>query len=654
VLVCSDYTDRERRSPTGYLRSGVDDVRAIARRLSRRTARCAVIAVALLAAAVGANAAQATVVGTQDFSYAGVNQPTAPSGEKPQSKLWFNGGIWWGAIWSTATKAFDIQKFDAVSGWVDTGVVIDSRDKSLADMLWDGTHLYAISAIRQGGSTSDPAVRLYRFSYHASNHSYTLDSGFPVTLFAPLSSADLEMTTLDKDSTGELWATFTYANVPGSCATAASCPAGRSVLYTHSIAGDDLQWSTPAVLPVAHAADVSGDDISTIVHFGSSIGVLFSDQNADGNGVTADYFAVHADGAPEGTWSEETPLAGVLMADDHLNVKAAPDGRVYAAVKTSRNDALAPNPADPMILLLERTTDGVWHQTTFDTVASADTRSQVVLDPSHGVLYQFATFPPSGTYEAGGWIYCKAASMDAPVFAPGRGTPFIQFAAGDHLNNFSSTKQPVSAATQLLGIATDDSTGKQYYAHNTLDLTSSTSCGGVPPPVVVPPDPPPPTTTGPPPVTVPTTPVVVSPSTPAGTSAITGPTTTPTATTTSSPGKVVAPCVVRSPTVQVRSLASRLANLKRTAVVRLRVTSTCALRLTMAARLRGSPGVVVASASVSVKRGQTRIVSIRLTPVGRRLLASHRRARLLLTTRTPAVKGVTPTHIWSTVIVLDA
>ena len=253
------------------------------------------------------------------------------------------------------------------------------------------------------------------------------------------------------------------------------------MLYTHS-GPTDLDWALPAVLPVAHASDVSGDDISTIVHFGTSIGVLFSDQNTDGSGVTADYFAVHADGAPPGTWTLETPLKGVLMADDHLNVKAAPDGRVYAAVKTSRNDALVPNPADPIVLLLERTTDGVWHQTTFDTVASADTRSQVVLDPSHGILYQFASYPPSGDYESGGWIYCKAASMDAPLFKPGRGTAFIQFGADDHLNNFSSTKQAVSAATGLLGIATDNQTGKLYYAHNFLDLTGSPPCGGVPSP----------------------------------------------------------------------------------------------------------------------------------------------------------------------------
>jgi hypothetical protein len=111
-------------------------------------------------------------------------------------------------------------------------------------------------------------------------------------------------------------------------------------------------------------------------------------------------------------------------------------------------------------------------------------------------------------------------------------------------------------------------------------------------------------------------------------------------------------CVVTSSNVQLRALSSPLAQLKRTAVVRLRVKASCPLRLTMAATLRGSPGVVVASASVSVKRGQTRTVRVHLTPAGRRLLAARHEARLLVTTRTPAVRGVTPKRVWTTTVTL--
>ena len=179
------------------------------------------LACAFLVCAAGASAAQAAV-GTLDASYADAgpapqHQPTAPTGEKPQSKLWFNDGIWWGSIWSK-TK-YTIQRYDVSGTWVDTGVTIDPRDKSQADMLWDGTHLYAISNVHEASSTLDPAVRLYRFSYNPTAKSYSLDAGFPIVIFQPLSTSDLETVVMDKDSTGMLWATFTYAKVPGSCVT---------------------------------------------------------------------------------------------------------------------------------------------------------------------------------------------------------------------------------------------------------------------------------------------------------------------------------------------------------------------------------------------------------------------------------------------------
>jgi hypothetical protein len=602
------------------------------------------LACAFLVCAAGASAAQAAV-GVQDSSYAATgpshSQPTAPTGEKPQSKLWFNDGIWWGSIWSKTR--YTIQRYDVSGTWVDTGVVIDPRDKSQADMLWDGLHLYAISNVHQASSTLDPAVRLYRFSYNATTKSYSLDAGFPVVIFQPSSTSDLETVVMDKDSTGMLWATFTYANVPGSCVTMATCPAGRSVYTAHSTTSDSA-WSTPAVLPLARAANVSGNDISSIVHFGNKIGVLYSDQIPDGSGKTGDYFAWHADGAPDTSWTPETALYGKLAADDHINLKAAPDGRLYAAVKTSLNDAGSPLPSDPLIYLLERTTAGVWSKTTFATVATQDTRSQILIDPAQNAIYQFATYPPDGVYESGGWIYCKVTSMDAPSFASGLGTPFMQLSDGEHLNNFSSTKQTVGPDTGLLGVAADDQ--DFHYAHNSLALSGATpSCSGaaIAPPSnpIIPPPPAPPVTppvTKPPVVTVP----VVTPTTPPVTTAVV-------------PVKPVVAtssgvCRVVSSTIKVRSLSSRFSELRRNAGIRLRVKATCSVKLRIAAALGTARGAIVARANVTLKRGTSRTVIVHLTSVGRKLLHNRAQVRLVVTTRTPAVKGLSPARLWSTAI----
>ncbi|HEU5101196.1 MAG TPA: Ig-like domain-containing protein, partial [Roseiflexaceae bacterium] len=57
------------------------------------------------------------------------------------------------------------------------------------------------------------------------------------------------------------------------------------------------------------------------------------------------------------------------------------------------------------------------------------------------------------------------ASMQSPT---GLGTPFIKFSTDTHINNSTSTKQPVNSTSGLLVLAGDDST--RYYLHNKLTL----------------------------------------------------------------------------------------------------------------------------------------------------------------------------------------
>ena len=68
--------------------------------------------------------------GTKDQSFSGAS--TAPSGSKPESKLWFNDGRWWAVMWDTASPSFRIFRADAgATTWVNTGTAVDSRDQHL-------------------------------------------------------------------------------------------------------------------------------------------------------------------------------------------------------------------------------------------------------------------------------------------------------------------------------------------------------------------------------------------------------------------------------------------------------------------------------------------------------------------------------------------
>ena len=372
----------------------------------------------------------------------------AVTGEKPESKLWWNAGSWWGVLFDSVSQTHHIFRLNrATETWVDTGVLVDNRPKSRADVLWDGQHLYVASHLFASSSAAAAAgnpARLTRYSYDSVSGSYRLDAGFPVDI----SGYSSETLTIDKDSTGRIWASWTLG----------------SQVYVNKTEGSDTTWGTPSVLPVNGATGLSSDDISAVVAFGGNkIGVMWSNQAA-----SAMYFAEHNDADPANTWqTSRTAVQGPNQADDHINLKALegdPQGRVFAAVKTSLDDAGA---SAPQIFVLNRDpATGNWSSAVFGRVSDCHTRPVLVLDSQHSVLHVFATAPDSGCPFAGsaGTIFEKTSPMSTISFPLGRGTPVIRDPSSPNMNNVTTTKQSVTDATGIVVMASDDVTKKYWHA----------------------------------------------------------------------------------------------------------------------------------------------------------------------------------------------
>ena len=374
----------------------------------------------------------------------------AATGEKPESRLWWNDGIWWASLFDTVSQTHRIFRLNrATETWVNTGTLIDNRPRTRSDTLWDGTHLYVAShvpASSSSGATAGNPARVYRYSYNSATQTYTLDAGFP----AQISNFSSETLTLDKDSTGVLWATW----------------AQGSKVFVNATNGNDASWGTPFVLPLAGASNLDPDDISSVVAFrGDRIGVMWSNQ-VD----SAMYFAIHNDGAAPTTWAERRiAVGGAGMADDHINLKtlqADTSGRVFAAIKTSLDDVGAPQSAPQVLLAVRDPATGNWTVTTVWRIQDCPTRPVVMLDSQHQMVYVFATAPNSGCPFSGsdGTIFMKASPMSNISFPVGRGTPVISDTASPHLNNVTSTKQSVNGTTGLVIMASNDTTQRYWFA----------------------------------------------------------------------------------------------------------------------------------------------------------------------------------------------
>jgi hypothetical protein len=426
--------------------------------------------------------------GYRDQSYGG--GAFRPTGDKPQSKLWFTDGTWFAGMFvyrasGPAISEFRIHRLDEVAhAWVDTGVVLDTRDKTHGDYLWDETAqtLWVASAYTPTAGVIDDANKVFKYTYNAGSNTYTPVAGYPKTIPDTASATGFAggavTLTLARDTTGRVWAVW---------------PKTDKVLYSTSTDGGDT-WSTPAQVPVQTntiRSDANNQDTAGVVTFGSNVGIMWSDHDAlPSPSVDGFYFAVIAAGADPTVapnWNlEELPTLIVgadprEVADDHINMKTTSDGQVYMVGKTGKDTAAcATNKQLPLIEVFKRTAAGVWSAHLVSTVGDCNTRPQLILSEELDVAYVVMTAP-----NGAGTIYLKSAPLTGPqaLLFRGtadqtiqRGTPFIRSATETASDDPSTMKQNVTAASGIVVLAnnifTSSPPNSKFYMHNEMSIAA--------------------------------------------------------------------------------------------------------------------------------------------------------------------------------------
>ena len=378
-------------------------------------------------------------VSFRDFEYKTATVASV-SASSAQSKLWYAQGAWWGGLYSPAANEFHIFRLDwATQTWRDTGTVVDERPDADADYLWTGTNLYVASATK--GSTSSHRARIVRFHFDVATDRFVQDPDFPVAINDTGASGIV----IDRDGTGRLWVTYV---------------SGGTLWVAHTLSSD-AHWAVPYRLP--GGGPLRDEDVSSIVPFGPGrVGVMWTDQAA-----TRVLFASHADGEGDDAWSPvEIVATGVGESDDQLNLKTFElDGaRVIASpIRMTADTDAARNQLGPQIVVMIREADGHWRTSEVGRVEDKHNRPILLIDEERRLMYVVAQSPAGG-----GIVSSKRASLDTPVFPTGTGDPFIVSSDDPAVANATSTKQSVSAASGMVVLASDESTGR--YLHGTSDL----------------------------------------------------------------------------------------------------------------------------------------------------------------------------------------
>ena len=375
--------------------------------------------------------------------------------DKPQSKLWYLAGSWWALMVGGGQTAVSIHELMPDHTWRNTGTVVDSRVGSTGDALWSSqsNRLWVASRV-----AAAPTV-VSRYSFNATTRTWSADAGFPVTI----SGGGTESATIDQEAPnpttgapGRYWITYTRSSV---------------VWVSHSTDGTGNTWVTP-FRPTVPDTSISSDDLSAVIAFGQSIGVMYSDQ-----GSGAFRFAIHNNADPDNVWRVENALAGLNLADDHINLKQLTgdsSGRIYAAIKTSAGDNGTDPPDSTLVGVLTRTGPagggngaGTWALAEAGTLAQGWTRPQIMIDSTNQELYFFAT-----TAVSGGDIVFKKSPLANVSFPAGAGQAFVDTTFV--LNDATTAKDPATAASGLVVLASSSS--QRRYAHGEMELAG----GGAP------------------------------------------------------------------------------------------------------------------------------------------------------------------------------
>ena len=336
---------------------------------------------------------------------------TVDTGEKPQSKAWFHGHTWW-TVLATDTPlpaGTWLCRLEPDGTWAFV-LQLSSNSGTRADtkVVGDVTHVLM--------DNSTPS--LVSLEYVAASNTYQLWSERPT----PTPAYVGETGTIDVDSTGRMWlATESALN-------------GVEVYYSDYPYGS---FSGPIFL----APHIASDDITAVTALpNNTIGVFWTDRTTQGFG-----FRVHEDGTDPAVWlADEDPASqskdpnGTGMSDDHVHLAVAPDGTLFAAVKTGHT----PSGPFPIMALLVRHpiaggSGGTWDDIHF--VDNLGTRPIVVFNEDKSTIRVF--------YTRGTEIVFRESPASPIAFGP------IQTLLPAGFNNATSAKDRWSG--RLLVLASD-------------------------------------------------------------------------------------------------------------------------------------------------------------------------------------------------------
>lgn len=344
----------------------------------------------------------------------------APTKDKPQSKLWYEGGTWW--AWLPRKDGSSVWRRTA-AGWVRQHE-FDEKLRGLPGQADVWSRSGRTCAVLSGGVRL--AVACLRWMPQRGEYEWLAP---PVLVESGAGeAASIETATIAADGRGRLW--IAYGR-------------GRHMWVRTGIAERGSQWSDAIRVSEQPA---SGDDICAIASTPAGVLVMWSDQEHD-----AVYARRHENGKPAAEWQAvETVDAGGKTADDHISLAVSFGGIVYAATKNSRDTV-----GVPQLVLRIGGRDGRWsnHPYAMRTNDGEPSRPIVLLDQTQNRLHLLHTVYGRGPGRSAESVIVWQSTPAGRVELNSEAQVLIE--ADTRINDVTSMKSPPQDGVPWLVLASD-------------------------------------------------------------------------------------------------------------------------------------------------------------------------------------------------------
>lgn len=452
-----------------------------------------VVAVPTVAQAVASVGFSGQVQATGSLNALG----TAPTATKTQHKVWYAGGVWWASMLNQNSTGLSIHRLDGREtgspSWTDTNVVIDSRNGTSSDALYNPTanKLFIASHVLTSRNTdvvtANADAILTRYSLV--DGAWVKDEGWPITIVASRGMSSLSIAQM---TDGKIMATYAFNRRPYATNTNASANGVNPPTFTNNFV---VRWTKNTALFADDlaATTLTGDDITAITAADGFVTIVFSNQRTAADSQVGDpaavpgfYAARHrvSDSFGTGNFFGTQLLSGDLIADNHISLVTDPTSGatspVYAAVKTSADQAVTPVGSDPLLKVLKlqpraggtvlnSTNSGyvnVAEDVTLTTVADKGTRPVLSLDNSRRALDVFyaapadpATAPATNVIGVINHVAVNLSSFNLSgvdvVAANSANTAGMTLNKPDGQSDPSVSAQPVNSTSGTVVLSTD-------------------------------------------------------------------------------------------------------------------------------------------------------------------------------------------------------